>query len=347
MAGRMPRRGPRKPSQVKNMQELLRLINQQRTSMGLPPVETTTPPPRPRINSSEQPPFPVGLEDPTKALRDQSLFHGSNSLGYVMLPEGQTWKDYPQGYPVPPGTDLAGFLDPKKASVSGHLGPAVLYTTNNRGRASAFGSLYQPIINADYSDFIGLNRQAMRPDGGQFAKVQASPSLLRNLRDSYGERTGRPMPPDITLSRFNEHVALPAITQSLLDSNVDLETLNPLIQKMHAERNYFPQNLQQIAFNEHGYAPSWLDEYLSGPGGLTRDNYSYAELHNAHAAGRKAIQDSIVESGAAGLTERYPNDPDTGRPQQHFAVYNKNAIESLIKMGLMLGAMKAGSGTEE
>lgn len=356
MAGRMPSRRPRKPSQVKNMQELLRLINQQRTAIGLPPVavgsgadgsvvmETTAPPPRPRINSREQPPFPVGLEDPSKPLRDQDLFHGSNSLHYALQPDN-TQIDW-LAPPPPSGTDMAGYLDPSKAAMDGHLGPAPLYTTSDPSRAEMFGHLYKPVINADYSDFIGVNRRAMKPYGGQFARVQQSPSLLQGLAGQYENRVGHKMPRDITLREFNEKIANPTITQYLLDNNIDVDRVNALLDEKHrleGMRGPATFQLQDYAFHSRGFVPANIEPVLERGGMAKGDGYGWQSLDAAHAAGKRAVQDSIVGSGAVGLTERYPNDPVTGMPQQHFAVYDKNSISSLIKLGLMLGAMKAGS----
>ncbi len=356
MAGRMPGRGLRKPSQVKNMQELMRLINQQRTSMGLPPVSVGSGPsgvvvmetsaPRPKINISEQPPFPVGLEDPSKPLREQDLFHGSNSLHYALQPDN-TAIDW-NAEPPPAGTDMAGYLDPSKAAMEGHLGPAALYSTSNEYRASMFGSnIYKPTINADYSDFIGVNRRAMRPYGGQFARVQRGPSLLQGLASQYGDRVGHKMPSDITLAEFNENIAKPTITQYLLDNNVDVDRVNALLDENHRMQGMLrgpaTYQLQDYAFFTRGFVPERIEPILERGGMAKGDGYGWQSLDAAHQAGKRAVQDSIVGSGAVGLTERYPNDPMTGQPQQHFAVYNKNAIESLIKLGLMLGAIKAGS----
>lgn len=364
-------RVPRKPNQSVNaaqMAKLLEAINARLKAKGLPPIppvdrntgmvsegsaprtrppRTYVPPPPPRPQP-EQPPFPVGIVDPTKPLNQQELYHGSSSLGWGTL-IGPPDRNNFFGYVPPPGTDLADALDPMRANPEGHLGPAVLYATNEPRTAELFGPLYRPTINADFSDFIGMNRRTFNERPGAFAKVQLNPGLLRNLAEGYGERTGKKMDPDITLTKLMLDVSQPAVTKSLLDQGVDVEGANAYLDQRARDRNDYPWTVQHLMENG-GYAQDWMLRGLSQYGLTPSNNPSepsnfLTQSRQARNAAKQAMQGVITDTGAVGITERYPNSKYDGSPQQHFGVYDKNAISSLVKLAVMLGLAQQGAGT--
>lgn len=252
----------------------------------------------------------AAIPDPDKPLT--GLYHGSNKIGRET------------GMPFPAkGTDLTSQLDPSKASNSGLLGPAALYTTTHPEQARQYGRLYGVDISAPPKDFVEVDRSSGKFVGEAPHRIGNSP--LARLLDAYEQTTGNYLPSDMTVRRVLQDVGIPRAKESVRGTMFDPDATN-----IEDLKSLSIDEVTNELVNHGGLGLYEFEDVL--PEGAISDAYQ-----NASRAYRDAVQGFVQQSGVAGFKESLTPYPhwEQGIPNIHYAVYDPAAIIRLIKLGLL------------